>query len=698
MKISRIRLEDFKIYKDINEIVFDTKNSKNISLVSGKNGFGKTTFLTSLIWGFYGNLMSKVEEKYRKDIKNSGGYDNFLNTLVNKNTLEEFETKKSKKDTICVEIHLVDVLIPSIPCENVVVRRSYNFRTKTESLKILIDGQENELTKEVGYEVFINDFILPREIAKFFFFDAEKIVSLAEAKTKNELRTLSKAYSEVLGIKKYEDLKLSLNTLITKLRRSGVSQLEKGKLDKLIEQEQQFDDLLALNNDKTKDLELEHSSLKIRIDHIQEKLIREGNEITVEELKELKEERDDLRKRNQEAKVALKKLLDIIPLVISGNKFQILINQIELEFELNNSGLNNTTLINELGKFSIELKNEIEKINLDKDINLKLDKAIQAILSKKSNTKVSNKKNILLDLSEESSRNILATYSYIKDSFSIQFKNIVKEEKNLRQDLNRVLKRIKQAEARKENPLAQKLREDKLGLGLKIDSILKEKENLLEERIELKLKRGSNQKVLSEYEKNFNLLTSDKEKYNVSLKLLEKINVLTNRIKEAKKYSLEKSILLGLKKLMHKSNFIINVNVRIENDVMDIDLLDSNNQIIDKDSLSKGEQQLYATALLKALVDESGINFPIFIDSPLQKFDKDHSSNVIQQFYPSISEQVVLFPLLQKELSSLEYEQLKPNLNGVYLIDNDHLGSTINRCSIDKLFDKFKEQNYVFSH
>ena len=39
-----------------------------------------------------------------------------------------------------------------------------------EELNIKIDGIENELTKEVGFEVFINDFILPREIAKFFFF------------------------------------------------------------------------------------------------------------------------------------------------------------------------------------------------------------------------------------------------------------------------------------------------------------------------------------------------------------------------------------------------------------------------------------------------------------------------------------------------------------------------------------------------
>ena len=78
---------------------------------------------------------------------------------------------------------------------------------KEDRVEILIDGQINELTKEVGSELFIHDFILPKEIAKFFFFDAEKIVELAEVKSIDDKRKLSKAYSEVLGIKKYEDLK-----------------------------------------------------------------------------------------------------------------------------------------------------------------------------------------------------------------------------------------------------------------------------------------------------------------------------------------------------------------------------------------------------------------------------------------------------------------------------------------------------------
>ena len=122
---------------------------------------------------------------------------------------------------------------------------------------------------------------------------------------------------------------------------------------------------------------------------------------------------------------------------------------------------------------------------------------------------------------------------------------------------------------------------------------------------------------------------------------------------------------------MHKEDFIGKVEVVVNGEDMDIDLYTVDDKLINKDSLSKGEQQLYATSILKALVDESGIQFPVFIDSPLQKFDKSHATKIITEFYPQISKQVVLFPLLYKELTPEEYEVMKPLVNSTYLIKND---------------------------
>ena len=79
MKIDQIKISNFRSYKGLVKVDFeDSSENRNITLISGKNGFGKTSFLTSLIWGFYGKLMSKVEDKYKHEIKNSGGYDKYL--------------------------------------------------------------------------------------------------------------------------------------------------------------------------------------------------------------------------------------------------------------------------------------------------------------------------------------------------------------------------------------------------------------------------------------------------------------------------------------------------------------------------------------------------------------------------------------------------------------------------------------------
>lgn len=699
MKISKIKFQNFRIYKGENEIVLSPNNSKNINIIAGKNGFGKTTFLTSLIWVFYGKMMSEVEEKYKKDIKNAGGYEKFVKTLLNRDVKTDFENGEKLAPVLSVEIELKDILIPSIPCRSVVIKRSYDLRKDTEELKIFIDGLENELTKEVGLEVFINDFILPREIAKFFFFDAEKIVSLAEAKTKSELKNLSKAYSEVLGIKKYEDLKKNLETLLTKLRRSGASAVQQTKLFELTDTETELTGLIEINHDKQVNLDRDINNLKRISEGLQEKLIREGNGITLEELQNMKSERDRLKHDSVIIKGKLKKLMDIAPLVLAGKKMLELKQQILSEQQQKSGFLDNTVLIRELDSFSEALLKKLDFLSLDKDSKAIVEQALKQILADKENSKVKkNTGTVLLDFTTEQARNFHAVFDNIKGAFSNQFNAVVQEERNNRIFLSKVYNQIRQAEARKDNPLAKKLREEKKEVEDKITLLTLDKGKLIEESDSYTTQLNSTRKVLSEHEKNFKLMETDQKKYEVTEELLEKISTIIQKIKEDKKYSLQKSIMLGLKKIMHKNDFIHNIRVNVIDDVMDIDLLDKNDIVIDKDSLSKGEQQLYATALLKALVDESGIKFPVFIDSPLQKFDKYHSKNIIKEFYPAISEQVVLFPLLEKELSELEYDYLKPNVNAVFVIENQHSGSSFRAFAVDQLFTDLKKEDNVYSN
>lgn len=166
--------------------------------------------------------------------------------------------------------------------------------------------------------------------------------------------------------------------------------------------------------------------------------------------------------------------------------------------------------------------------------------------------------------------------------------------------------------------------------------------------------------------------TKYSQKEQKTQELISNLKVFIKNFKIQTKEKLEENILKELKVLMHKKEFIQKVEVDINHtgDDVDINLFNKRGEKIDKGTLSMRERQMYASALLKALVDESDIEFPVFIDSPMQKFDKEHAENVIEFFYPYVSHQAVIFPLIHKELTEDEYKLLKPNITRAYLIDN----------------------------
>lgn len=686
MRIRKVILDNFRIYHGECPIEFPRKEGENIHLVTGKNGFGKTTFLTSLIWCLYGKAMGQVEEKYRNDIKVAGGYEAFLHRLGNKHAFKKEEAEFS------VTLFLEDLLIPSIPCNTVVIKRTYYKERGEEKLLILIDGAENELTKEVGYEVFINDFILPREIAKFFFFDAEKIVSLAEAKSKDELRSLSRAYSEVLGIKKYEDLKKSLGTIISKLKKNGADEQQRQKLNVLQEEMQVLEGVLKKKQERLEDIEEQLESYRNRSAAVQEELIREGSELTTKQLNALRADQKKYAALHDEAKADVKQLLEMLPFSIAKEQFKALTEQLNLETKLRNKEEKQDLIDDELRKLAHTLEDRFAESSLKASEREQAIAIVQSCIKQQIHPEEIQGK-MLLNFDRETVRSINSLFDYIDQRFDSEFKKATEREKEIRFQINKIKNALRQGEARKNNTLVQELRRQKDEYDERIEHFASEKGGYETELQQLSIQYTTKKKVLSEFENKVGVLSLDLKKYEASQALLKKLQLLTSKIKEEKKHALEKSVLLGLNKLLHKNHLVQKVSIRLEEEVMNIDLLDADGQYVVKDDLSKGEQQLYATALLKALVDQSGIDFPVFIDSPLQKFDKEHSSNVIQEFYPSIAEQVVLFPLLEKELSRQEFQLLNAHLGSTHLIENSQKGSTLQKHPAKKLFDQFNLQH-----
>lgn len=671
MRISQIEFNNFRIYKGYHKINLNALDEGNIVIVSGKNGFGKTTFLMSLVWCLYGRQMAEVDEPYKQEIKKAGGYSKYISNSLNRLAKVEGDT------TFSVSLTITDIEIPDLPCKKITISRSFDVETgSSDTLNILIDGYENELTKgDEQAELFIRDFIMPKEIAKFFFFDAEKIVSLAEITTAEQRRALSLSYSEVLGIKKYEDLKASLEELQVRLRSESASKGERETLNNLEAEIKNNALVISENQEQVRQLEEERDRMTYEVNLLQEKLIREGNIITLGELEELKDKEANLTLKLEELNSQIKDSFDLIPFAIAGGKMFEVLNQVAAEqaYKQNKYKVDN---VNDITNAIIdEIVNEPkpEGLLIQHQVEDYYKGLIRRVVKKhffQDVDDVDEGFQPLHDFSNRELNELQALTSNLKVSFKEKFSRITGDVNQLRNERDAVRRKIRSAEADQEDPIIAEVREKKEYL----EKVVIEKGELIgrlkEESDQLKLKITHQEKAKKEIAKKLTASKKNKKKDEETSVLIRELNAFIIEFKEQKKELLEEEILEGLKMLMHKQNFIHRAEVEIIGEDIDIHLYNSRNERIRKESLSKGEQQMYATALLRGLVEGSAIDFPVFIDSPMQKFDDEHARNIIKYFYPNISNQVVLFPLINKEMNEEEYELIRPKVSRSYLIHN----------------------------
>jgi len=672
MTIKEIELYNFRIYKGENSIELTTNGKKNIFIVSGRNGFGKTTFLMSMVWCLYGKNMQEVDDLYKKEIVDQGGYSKYIANSLNR-------LAKSEEDyNFHVSITFTDVNIPEVPCKEIVVKRSYNAKTSVnEEVEVIIDGYPSELAKEVGQEIFIREFIMPIEIAKFFFFDAEKIVSLAEVNTAEQRKNLSQAYSEVLGIKKYENIKNELENLQLKIRQESASASEKGQLKQLEAEVETCEERIKENHILIGEHREKRNEKSKESRDIQEKLIKAGSLITVEELQIFREQEDELTKKQNDLQNELKDSYDIIPFAIAGEKFLDVNRQLENEANYKAAQFKDENVNDVTNKILTDLLTVPKpgKLAIDHQVHEFYANTFKGLIRKhffSDTAPLPEDFKVIHEFSDSEKNELQAVLSNIKLSFRESFKRINGDYNQTRNELNTIRRKIKNAEANQEDPIIADFRKHKDDLDkevIRIEDTISSLDREIGEFTNEKTQKG---KLIETLSRKLKVSQNNVEKDTIISRNIGNLKDFITKFKAKKKESLEEQILSGLNTLLHKKGFIKKVEVEIIGDDIDIVLKNARGEEIKKESLSKGEQQMYATALLRGLVEESDIQFPVFIDSPMQKFDEQHAENIVKYFYPNISEQVVIFPLINKELTEREFNILSKNIAQTFIINNVH--------------------------
>jgi DNA sulfur modification protein DndD len=234
MIIKGLKMHNFRQFSGDQETAFSIGKEKNVTIILGDNGTGKTTFLQSFLWCLYGKTDFQDSEVINLSVKN--------NMMIGD---EEFVS--------------VSVLLTHHNIEYEIIRRLRFIKSNSGEIKqkeqcsfeVLRKDIKDGQTKPVPLNPLeakstVNE-ILPEELSSYFFFDGERLEKMSkEIKDKKESETFANAVRNLLGLSALEKavyhLKGGPNCVISKYRTQFKSSTgsalaeSKERLEKLTEE------------------------------------------------------------------------------------------------------------------------------------------------------------------------------------------------------------------------------------------------------------------------------------------------------------------------------------------------------------------------------------------------------------------------------------------------------------------------------
>ncbi|AIM59987.1 ATPase [Cellulophaga lytica] len=684
MKFSNIKINNFRQYYNAVNIDLTTDTDQNIVVIGGRNGYGKTNFLLSIVWCLYGEKISQIDDNFKKEIQKEKNYSSFMQQSIN------WTAKRENKDTFSVSIKVSEIELPELSklnsnSDSVIITRTFNVTSMNETLSISDTNSNMEIFDDEADKInFINDYIIPIDAAKFVFFDAEKISEIANLSIKEEGSFINDALGKILGLDTYDTLIEDIEFYINTLKKEGAT---KNLQEQIVDKEKAIElseiDIAKLEEENAEKLkEIDDLKKTIRqYDNLISQHSKQGNstfdrDSILSEIEKLKAKEFELSERFNE-------LSEIIPLAILTGKLEEVNEHLETQEK-------NTLLQNSTKENSEKIENFIELLfnkppePENSTMSFK-DKLFYYDKAKNLGSELFASNGDYQDLEFEHDLNnsekslIYDAINLVSSQSKDLFETTIEEFNKTRIKLAELNKTLSKVDADMEDELILDYSSKKETADY---NITENNRKIGENNQQINKLKGDivrlNQQ-LSFLVKKVDVNAQNKIKIKESQRYIEVLNSFLEEQKNKHKDSLEKTILSELKILMHKlgseensSKFIEDVKVTIlaSGQGMKITLLDQDDNEIRKESLSSGEKQIYISCLIKAILNESIQSLPIFIDTPLGRLDEEHRDNITKKYYPALSEQVVLFST-NSEITPKRHKDISANISKSYLLFND---------------------------
>lgn len=182
MLIKSIKIKNFRQFKGEQRLDFATHENRNVTIVMGSNGSGKTSLAQSFTWCLYGNT------------------DAFVDKSVICKALET-QMPQNSFENVSVQIDLEHRGNAYMIYRTQRFKKEYGGKIKDEPTELFVscktqDGQ----TKSVSHPEMRIKEILPQELAKYFFFDGERLEKMRGEIGRGRSKEFPAAVRSLLGL------------------------------------------------------------------------------------------------------------------------------------------------------------------------------------------------------------------------------------------------------------------------------------------------------------------------------------------------------------------------------------------------------------------------------------------------------------------------------------------------------------------
>lgn len=650
MIIDSLSMLDFRVFSGVHHFDLTPRKKYNkpapIVLFGGLNGGGKTSTLAALKLALYGKGVRGASASV-------ADYHQYLRECIHRSPRGVVQPSRAAVElTFRYAQHGV--------VSQYHVKRDWwiekNDKIK-EGLLITRDGSEiSELSYDQA-QSFLNELI-PIGVSELFFFDGEKISSLAEEASGDTLRD---SINKLLGLDIVERLDSDLAVLV-RARAAKSSSAERQEL--ISGAEAEFESLkssLTEGKDKLVQQNIELGEVERNVAHLESQISSRGGAWSAS--------RQDESSRLEELLVRRKMLEDqlreaasgLLPLAIPTKLLDRVMVQLEEERGARIARTMASFVTEQEASFLKEMKIALDLGKPYEDQVRAVYRATFAKVLKAGDTA----KTPVHDLSD-------SRVAAVEDRLIRAIKADTKRTRELRIELDGVDAAIDSlgdniARAPDEAvlvPMFAELAAHRERLG----ALKAQKSRHADDLRDLANKLTQVARRLDQMHEEMAKMSEKDRIFATANQTRDALKQFSLRARECKLKELERQFFTSFNQLARKVDR--HLSIRIDPATFEVVLLDDSGAALRKEELSAGEKQIYAIAILESLARTSGRSLPVIIDTPLGRLDSVHRRKLVENYFPKTSHQVLILST-DTEIDHSFYDDLQPSISHAYHLSYD---------------------------